>query len=190
MDLPDFEGRRMEPNEAGAFADEMRADFEGRELAWRADYDALLVEEWPWYDGPAWNRWRIAAYVAWASCPTDDRQPSSMTDFARLVGWTSARPLRRYRAKYAEIERLVSEAVMEPLLESRGARIKNLAELAREPDYKYFKHLELALKLDGTYQPSQDVNVRQTITADEMAQAQERAEEELAGWSPDGGDDD
>jgi len=175
----------MDPAEAESFAGEMRDKLEGHEdLPWREDYDALLAEPWPWYDGPEWNRWRIAAYVAWASCPTDDRFPKRLSDLARLVGWTSARPLRRYRAKYPEIERLVREAVMEPLLESRAERLKTLADLAQKPDYKFFKHAELALKLDGTYQPSQDVNVRRTITADEMAQADAQAEEELEGWSP------
>jgi len=172
---------RMEPEEARLFALGMQDTFEGREIPWREDYDALMGEDdWGWFDGPEWNRWRIAAYIAWASCPADRRSPATIEEFARLVGW-SPRSLRKYRSRHPEIEQMVRENILQPLFQRRATVLQTLVQQAELPDYKSFKDRELFLKLVGLYQPSQDVNLTaRQVTADDMAAAQQQAEEELA----------
>lgn len=192
--IPDGNVPWMPPDEAEAYARSACSRFEGMdEVPWRADYDALLAEDWPWYDGPEWNRWRLAAYVAWASAPVPQRWPETMQELAQVLGWSSARQIRKYRARYPELDRFVSEAVLDPLFERRARVLAALADVAEERDYKANKDRELFLKLTGDYRPAQDVTVRQeSISADEMAAAQEKAEEEAEDWAAGrfGGDDD
>jgi len=190
--MTDSQIPRMNFDEAESWSGSARLAFEGREeLPWGGDYEALMAEEWPWYDGPGWNRWRLAAYVAWACAPIKGRWPATTEEFAQLVGWSSARPLRNYRAKYHQIDQMVREAALEPLFEARDAVLRTLAEQAMEPDYKTFKDRELFLKLTNVYKPTQDVTVRQeTISADEMQAAEERAEAEPDPVAERFGDDD
>jgi hypothetical protein len=185
MDELQREFERMTPEEAELHSGSMRDRFEEREIPWRGDYEALLGEEWPWYDGPEWNRWRLAAYIAWESCPVDGRWPGTKDDFAQLLGWSSARQLRKYRMRHPEIDALVRENVLEPLFARRARVLRTLGDLAEEHDYKTFKDRELFLKLTEVYQPSQDIHLRQSqVSADQMADAQRQAEEELREWQP------
>jgi len=179
-------GDWMDPGEAREHSLSMQEQLEELgEVPWRDDYDALLEGDWDWYDGPEWNRWRLAAYVAWASCPADTREPGTYDEFARLVGWGSAQSLRKYRRRYPELDKLVQENILEPLFARRARVLDTLGDLAEMADYKTYKDRELFLKLTGMYQPSQDVNLRQrAITADQMAQAEEQAEVELEDWEP------
>ena len=183
-------GDWMIPEEAQLHALSMQEQLEGGDVPWRGDYDALLAEEWDWYDGPDWNRWRLAAYVAWASCPADRRQPATHTEFAQLVGWGSAQRLKKYRNLFPQLDQMVRENLLEPLFARRAGVLETLGVLAEDPDYKTFKDRELFLKLTRIYQPSQDVNVTaRAITSDQMAQAEAQAREELDEWAPEFGDE-
>lgn len=192
--IPDWEIPRMNPEEAEAFSHSACSAFQDQEIAWRGDYEDLLAEDWPWYDGPEWNRWRLAAYVAWESADVEGRWPKTLGEFARLVGWSSGRPLRKYRARYPELDALIRESVLEPLFSHRQRVLNTLAELAETPDYKTHNDRKLYLEMTQMHRPTQDVNVRQTaITADEMASIRQEAAEEVNDWEQERfgeGDDD
>jgi len=182
-------GDWMDPLEAQDHSLSMQEQLEDSDqVPWRGDYDALLSEGWDWYDGPDWNRWRLAAYVAWASCPADRRQPATYDEFARLVGWGGAQQLRKYRNLFPQLDQMVRENLLEPLFARRARVLETLCALAEEPDYKTFKDRELFLKLTRLYQPSQDVNLTaRAITADQVAQAEAQARAELDEWAPEFG---
>lgn len=174
-----FEGNDIDAARLRSLTSQEAFD-ERDDVPWRDDYAALLGDEWPWYDGPEWNRWRLAAYVAWESYRgAEERWPATLEALAQLLGWQNGQALRRYRRRYRELERLVREAIMRPLLARRAQVLDTLGVMAEMPDYKAFKDRELFLKMTRLYEPKQTIDMHTSVNADQMAAAQDQAQNEL-----------
>jgi len=187
--LPGCEGLAGEgndPERARLVSLQAQEAFEEQDVPWAGDYQALMSERWDWYgDAPDWWRWRVAAYVAWASVPREVRRPRTHQELASLLGLRSARTIRKWRAKYPEIDALVTENILEPLLERRAEVLEALMESAASPDYKNFRDRELYLKVTRIYVPRQEVGMEvnaSAVNADEMGRRQAAAEAEVSEW--------
>lgn len=176
-----FEGNDMEAARLRSLSGQDEFD-ERDDVPWRDDYAAVLADEWPWYKGPDWNRWKLAAYVAWASYRGMERWPKTLNELCRMLGWSNGTQLRKYRRRYPQLEQMVSEAVMEPLLAKRMQVLDTLGVLAAIPDYKTHNDRKLFLEMTGMHEQRQAIDLRTTVNADAMAQKQEEAQGDVADW--------
>lgn len=128
-----------------AAAEELRA------FGWWNDY--LLLRDRGW-------DWRKAVYIAWASSPAIERQPSTQEELAQQVlGLTSDRVIRKWRENEPEIDNTVTEFQAAPLLRHRRDIFEALIKSASDPDPKSHADRKLALEMLGDYKPKQQTEV-------------------------------
>jgi hypothetical protein len=108
-------------------------------------YLDLLDDQWP----P-----RVAAYIAWASAPRQNRWPKTQDELAYLLGLTSDRQFTKWRKNNEAIDALISKLQLEPLLKHRADVIDALIQSATDPDYKSHQDRKLYLEITGDYIPS------------------------------------
>jgi len=103
---------------------------------------------------------RIAAYIAWAASPRQNRWPKTQDELAHLLGLTSDRQFTKWRRNYKFIDELILKLQIEPLLKHRADVFAALIESASTPDYKHQPDRKLLLEITGDYVPTAQFTAR------------------------------
>ena len=112
---------------------------------WAETYHRLIQAGW---------RWRIAAYVAWASTPRKGRWPRTQQELAtEVLGLASDRRIAEWRRKYPEIDQVIADLQAEALLDARADVIAALKASASNPSYRHAADRKLYLEMTGDYIP-------------------------------------
>jgi len=112
---------------------------------WVETYHRLIQAGW---------RWRIAAYVAWASTPRKGRWPRTQEELAtKVLGLASDRRIAEWRKKYPEIDQVIADLQAEALLDARADVIAALKASASNPSYRHASDRKLYLEMTGDYIP-------------------------------------
>ncbi len=93
LDLPEVQSEGISPEQARERAEAARHVVEGLlgqdgAPAWLHDYFMLKDKGWPF---------RQAAYIAWASTPSDARNPKTQQELAAMLGLRSDRAISTWR---------------------------------------------------------------------------------------------
>ncbi len=163
--------------EARLRSETARSQFEGGKdrPGWFQRYNELRAAGWSW---------RVACYIAWASCPKRDRQPRSQEELAtQILGLTSDRQIWTWRQRNPAIDETVAILQAAPLFEHRADIFKALIESATNPDYKSHQDRKIALEMLGDYIPRLRVDDSRR-TADDLADLSEEELARLAGMKP------
>ena len=98
--------------------------------------------------------WRVACYIAWASCPLKGRNPATQDELARQVlGLNSDRQVWVWRRKNPVIDETVAIFQAAPLFEHQADLIKALIESAINGDYKSHQDRKMMAEMLGIYVP-------------------------------------
>ena len=120
---------------------------ENTNITWMKTFEILMEGGWPW---------RQAAYIAWASTPTDQRSPRTQDELAtQHLGLTSDRAISTWRRKNPAIDQMVAVLQSAPLWEHRADFFANLIQGMKKAgeDYKFFNHLKMYGEMTGDYIP-------------------------------------
>jgi hypothetical protein len=122
---------------------------------------------------------RIAAYIAWASSPRQNRWPKTQDELALLLGLTSDRQFTKWRRANKAIDDLIAKLQIEPLLKHRADVFTALITSASTPDYKNQPDRKLYLEITGDHVPTTKVQglsgVVVGMTSDDMVAGKSRA---------------
>lgn len=148
LDLPEVEIDGVSPEIARQRSEAAQKMIEGDAPApWMDDYYYLREKGWPW---------RQAAYIAWASTPSDQRIPKTQQELARKLGLTSDRAISTWRRRNPMILETIAYMQSAPLMRHRSDAFDNLVKGMRQAgsDYKFFNHLKLYMEMTGDYVPT------------------------------------
>lgn len=153
LDLPEVELDGVTPevarqrSEAARQALEMLGGQGSATPAWLEDYYMLRDKGWPW---------RQAAYIAWASTPTDARNPKTQQDLAFQLGLTSDRAISTWRRRNPAILETIAFLQSAVLWRHRADAYDNLIKGMQKAgaDYKFYNHLKLYMEMTGDYVPT------------------------------------
>lgn len=152
LDLPEVQSENISQEEAWRRAETARHAIEARlgeedAPAWLGDYFMLRGKGWPF---------RQAAYIAWASTPSDKRSPKTQQELANLLGLTSDRAISTWRRKNPAILETIALLQSAALWSHRADAFQNLIDGMKSSgsDYKFFNHLKLYLEMTGDYVPT------------------------------------
>lgn len=121
---------------------------------WWRDYLELTERGWDW---------RKAVFIAWSASPANKRSPATQNELAtQVLGLTSDRVLRKWRAEQPEIEQEIVRMQAAPLLRHRRDIFDALVASAKDPDPKSHQDRKLALELMGDYKPRAQADVSVT----------------------------
>jgi len=113
--------------------------------SWWADYTHLRNEGFTW---------RIAAYIAWAASPLQQRWPSTLKELAiNVLGLKSDKVIYKWRKMNPDINARVVEFRAEPLLRYRSDVLYALVDVASTHDPSSHPDRKLFLEMAGLYQP-------------------------------------
>jgi hypothetical protein len=151
-------------------------------LRWLEMYQSLLNSGW---------RWRVAAYVAWASMPKKKRWPQTQDELARdVLGLTSDRAITTWRKKNPAIDTLIGVLQGNAMLEARADAIDALVESASNESYRNNPDRRLLFQMTGDLVEKSAVSVndgsrlkqdlRSVSDAELLAMSGEKAKEVLA----------
>lgn len=147
LEIPEPVDGPLSPEEAELISQAAREAFEAsgkpEKAEWVRAYADLRSEGWPW---------RVAAYIAWAASPKADRWPATQEKLAtEILGLTSDRVIREWRAKNPAIDAAVGLLQSKQLFEHRGDILQALIASASAPDYKHHADRKLALQMLGDH---------------------------------------
>jgi hypothetical protein len=149
---------------------------------WLQTYQSLLNSGW---------RWRVAAYVAWASMPKKKRWPLTQDELATdVLGLTSDRAITTWRKKNPAIDTMIGVLQGNAMLEARADAIDALVESASNESYRNNPDRRLLFQMTGDLVEKSQVNVndgsklqqdmRGLSDAELLAMSGEKAKELLA----------
>lgn len=151
LDLAEVQLEGIAPDQARLRAETARHALESRTgndvPAWLNDYFMLQDKGWPF---------RQAAYIAWASTPSDKRLPKTQQELATLLGLTSDRAISTWRKRNPAILETIALMQSAALWTHRSDAFTNLIDGMKRAgsDYKFFNHLKLYLEMTGDYVPT------------------------------------
>lgn len=149
LDLPEVQQDGITPEQARLRAETARQALEAKENApaWLNDYFMLQEKGWPF---------RQAAYIAWASTPSKERQPKTQQELATLLGLSSDRAISTWRKRNPAILETIALMQSAALWTHRSDAFANLVKGMQSAgnDYKFFNHLKLYLEMTGDYVPT------------------------------------
>jgi hypothetical protein len=170
-------GVNLSPDEARLRSEAARNTLEaqgrpaGEKPEWYRRYAELRAAGWSW---------RVACYIAWASCPLNGRQPGTQDELARQVlGLNSDRQIWVWRKKNPAIDETVALLQAAPLFEHRADIFKALITSATSGDYKSHQDRKIALEMLGDYVPRLKVEGDQRKVSD-LSEMSDAALEEKA----------
>ena len=147
LDLPEVELEGVSPEIARQRSEAARQVVETDSRPWLDDYFMLRDKGWPW---------RQAAYIAWASTPSDARNPKTQQELALQLGLTSDRAISTWRKRNPAILETIAFLQTAPLWRHRADAYDNLIKGMQKAgsDYKFFAHLKLYMEMTGDYVPT------------------------------------
>lgn len=140
-----------------------------REFDWYGEYEELCSK----------FKWRIAAYIAWASAPRKLRKPSTQQGFAEVIGLKTDRTIRKWLDDDPTILAEVKRLQASPLLNHRRDIYEALVTGALDVERGH-QDRKLALELMGDYKAPKrpdDGQLNLFFNADDAAQAEKEAAE-------------
>lgn len=175
LDLPEVQLDGITPDQARLRAETARHALEARTgddaPAWLNDYFMLQEKGWPF---------RQAAYIAWASTPSNQRTPKTQQELATLLGLSSDRAISTWRKKNPAILETIALMQSAALWTHRSDAFANLVEGMKNAgnDYKFFNHLKLYLEMTGDYVPTSKfmADLKKKLSAD----ASDMSDDEIA----------
>ena len=115
------------------------------QIDWWQEYLALRAEGWDW---------RKAAFIAWASSPTDRRWPATQDELARKVlGLKSDRVISKWRLEDENIQKCIEAMQVAPLMAHRRDVIEAMIAVAKRHDPAAFQDRRMMLEILKIYQP-------------------------------------
>lgn len=144
----------LSPEEIRLRSETARMALNHADVAWKDEYLNLVEGGW---------NWRVAAYIAWASTPKDGRIPKTQDELAtQHLSLTSDRQISEWRRKNPSIDQMIASLQSSPLWEHRASYYKALDKGAKKAgdDYKFYKHLQLALELLGDYVSKSEIEAK------------------------------
>lgn len=181
LDLPEVQLDSMPPDQARLRAESARHALMAKTgddvPVWINEYFMLRDKGWPF---------RQAAYIAWASMPSDKRMPKTQQELATMLGLSSDRAISTWRKKNHAILEAIALMQSAPLWEHRSDAFKNLIQGMNKSgaDYKFFNHLKLFLEVTGDSELI--VNLKKKLGGD----ASELSDEQIAAMKYSFEDDD
>lgn len=166
LDLPEVELEGVSPEEARRRSENALSILAAKRgskdaPAWLSTWEMLMDKGWPW---------RQAAYIAWASTPSDGRKPKTQQELALMLGLESDRAISTWRKKNRAILETISLLQSALLWDSRSDAFAELIAGMKKAgkDYKFFHHLELYLKLTGDFVPTANyvAELKRKLTTD------------------------
>jgi hypothetical protein len=152
LDLPEVQAEGISPDQARERAEAARQVIENLQegapsFAWLNDYFMLRDKGWPF---------RQAAYIAWASTPSDARMPKTQQELATVLGLKSDRVISTWRKRNPAILETIALMQSAALWTHRSDAFKSLIDGMKNAgtDYKFFNHLKLYLEMTGDYVPT------------------------------------
>lgn len=140
--------------------------------AWMDDYFALIEEGWSW---------RQAVYMLWASQP-QPRTPKTQWELAtEILGLTSDRVIRDWRANNPTIETRIAQLTASALVKARADVFSALIAAATDKSYKGNRDRRLLLELTGDYVPRQALSLSHPDTRAAVEEADTETLRALAG---------
>lgn len=155
LKLPLKIDEELNDQQPGLSAEDVRLRSEAARIALNSlENDALLwKDQYIQLVEGGWN-WRVAAYIAWASCPRNKRLPKTQDELAtKHLGLTSDRAINTWRKNNDAIDVMVAVLQSAPLWEHRSEIYAALVQVATSPEYKGHNDRKLALELLGDYVP-------------------------------------
>lgn len=151
-------------------------------IRWLDTYQSLLNSGW---------RWRVAAYVAWASMPKRKRWPETQDQLAtEVLGLTSDRAITTWRKKNPAIDTMIGVLQGNAMLEARADAIDALVESASNESYRNNPDRRLLFQMTGDLVEKSAINLndgskvsqdlRGVSDAELLAMSGEKAKELLA----------
>ena len=152
-------------------AETARRAFEGNGLSGASWYEQYLSLKESGF------KWRVAAYIAWASAPKIGRWPKTQDELATtILGLSTDRVIGTWRRKNPAIDELVSDLQAAPMLAARADVFRALIESATDPSHQGHRDRKLLLELTGDYTPRQRVELETGSSGLDLSQM---SEEEL-----------
>jgi len=140
--------------------------------AWMDDYFTLIKEGWSW---------RQAVYMLWASQP-QPRTPKTQWELAtEILGLTSDRVIRDWRANNPTIETRIAQLTASALVKARADVFAALIAAAIDPSYKGNRDRRLLLELTGDYVPRQALSLTNPDTRTAIEEADTETLRAVAG---------
>lgn len=161
MEEPGLPGFEVEGQEArdDPRGEAVRRLFEARaDVAWMEDYWRLRDDGWDW---------RQAVYIAWRAQPTDGRWPKTQGELAtQVLGLTSDRAIRNWKAKNPAIEEAISSLLVNSLLSARADVLDALKGVAASHKAAAHRDRRMYLEMVGLYEPKSTVKLGPTSEDD------------------------
>lgn len=152
---------------------------EGSDYPWVGDYLALLQEGWYWRD---------ACYIAWKGTPKAFRNPETLDDLAKLIGFTSRRSITSRLATNPAIRVRAAKQVAATAFDAVDEVWQALIDSASDRNYKSHPDRKLFMEMTGQYTPKQAINLGELNPDDDDLSG--LSKEELARLAHVGGNDD
>ncbi|MBE3038628.1 MAG: hypothetical protein IMZ62_07440 [Chloroflexi bacterium] len=153
-------GVNISPEEARLRSEAARSTLEqsGEQPEWYKRYAELRAAGWSW---------RVACYIAWASCPMNGRNPKTQDELARQVlGLNSDRQIWVWRKKNPAIDETVAVFQAAPLFEHRSDLFEALWKSGTSGDYKSHNDRKLAFEMMGDFVPRMKVETEKGKISD------------------------
>ena len=147
LEIDEIEPGTITPDEARLRSETARLQLDdgANKPEWFARYAELRSAGWSW---------RVACYIAWASCPRKSRSPETQEELAtKVLGLTSDRQIWTWRVKNPAIDETVALFQAAPLFEHRADIMDALIASASTHDYKNHQDRKMALEMMGDYVP-------------------------------------
>lgn len=186
--MSDLQVTQDDPNTAFPASENVPGQAQSRTAYQRFKRDYL--DNAPWADAylalrsDGWN-WRQAAYIAWASIPSNRRLPKTQKELAHILGINNTRTIRKWRERYPEIDQLIEDATMAILGDALGDVISAWVDVAKQPDPSAHRDRITYLEHMKIYQPKAGLELTGKDGADllpfgQLVAALQKADEQLA----------
>lgn len=116
--------------------------------------------------GEGWD-WRKAAYMAWMAAPTSLRKPETLEKLcSEVLGVNDASTVRKWRAKFPEMERRIETLKVSTLGDALADVIETWKTVAKLPDPSAHRDRITYLETMGVYKQKMEIEDWRTKLVD------------------------
>jgi hypothetical protein len=154
IEAADDDDLRITPDEALKLSEAARVKFESCKS--QTVYDESTGRSWfdDYIQLHAFFPWRVAAWIAWAASPKNNRWPKRQEELAtQVLGLSSDRAIGNWRRKYPDIDKALSVMQAAPLMDHRRDAFEALAYSAAQKSHRSNPDRKLFFEMTGDYAP-------------------------------------